>query len=404
MILPNTLVVLVGTSTLGICCGLIGSLLLLRKRALLADALAHSTLPGIVLGFLIAGSQSYWALGTGALITTLVGAGLVSRLPVVSRIRPDSATASVLGIFFGAGIALLSLAQRSGPGAFSAGLDHFLLGQAAGMLQQESLILAGAATLMSLIVILLHKEFLTSCFDSAFGSSTGMRMNTIDFIVMILLSLTIVISLPAVGVVLTAALVVIPPATARFWTDRFTIMMAISALIGAASGISGTLLSSLRVDLPTGPVVILCSSVFFFLSMLLAPHRGLVGKRLRWKRRSQRREMLRILVHLFENLKEGNDFVAKERIIAGSMRARPEALRLCQSNGYVLQAGTHLQLTSEGIIRAQRSVEARKKWIRWLDDAAEIDRNLIDLDEEDIEKLLSSRPLLDQPSPDKKPS
>ena len=181
-------------------------------------------------------------------------------------------------------------------------------------------------------------------------------------------------------------------------------MMAISALIGAASGISGTLLSSLRVDLPTGPVVILCSSVFFFLSMLLAPHRGLVGKRLRWRRRRRRREMLRILVHLFENLKEGNDFVAKERIIAGSMRARPEALRLCQSNGYVLQAGTHLQLTSEGIIRAQRSVEARKKWIRWLDDAAEIDRNLIDLDEEDIEKLLSSRPLLDQPSPDKKPS
>ena len=92
---PNTLVVLLGTTTLGLCCGLVGSLLLLRKRALLADALAHSTLPGIVLGFLVAGSQAYWALGAGALITTLMAAVLVSRLPLMTRIRPEIGRAHV---------------------------------------------------------------------------------------------------------------------------------------------------------------------------------------------------------------------------------------------------------------------------------------------------------------------
>ena len=181
---PNTLVVLLGTTTLGLCCGLVGSLLLLRKRALLADALAHSTLPGIVLGFLIAGSQSYWALGLGALLTTLVAAVLVSRLPILTRIRQDSATASILGIFFGAGIALLSIAQRSGPGAFSAGLDHFLLGQAAGMLQSEAITLTLSAAVVSFIMILLHKELLVSCFDSSFGKGIGMSMGRVDLLVM----------------------------------------------------------------------------------------------------------------------------------------------------------------------------------------------------------------------------
>ena len=391
MILPNTLIVLIGTSTLGFCCGLVGSLLLLRKRALLADALAHSTLPGIVLGFLIAGSQAYWALGAGALLTTLLGAVLVSRLPILTRIRPDSATASILGIFFGTGIALLSIAQRSGPGAYSAGLDHFLLGQAAGMLQQEALTITIVAVIVGALMILLHKEIMVSCFDSTFGKGTGMSMGVIDLLVMLLLSITIVISLPAVGVVLTAALVVIPPATARFWTDRFTHLLAISALVGALSGISGTLLSSQRLDLPTGPVIVLCSATLFAVSLIVAPHKGLVGRRLRWIRRKQRREMQRILIFLHENLQGGNEFVARERIIAGSLAADSSALRFCILSGFVEQAGTHLRLTPKGIARAERSISARKRWTEWLDSAAEIDRNLIDLDEEDIERLLDRR-------------
>jgi len=388
---PNTLVVLLGTTTLGLCCGLVGSLLLLRKRALLADALAHSTLPGIVLGFLIAGSQSYWALGLGALLTTLVAAVLVSRLPILTRIRQDSAPASILGIFFGAGIALLSIAQRSGPGAFSAGLDHFLLGQAAGMLQSEAITLTLSAAVVSFIMILLHKELLVSCFDSSFGKGIGMSMGRVDLLVMLILAVTIVISLPAVGVVLTAALIVIPPATARFWTDRFNRLLTISGMLGAIAGAAGTLLSSFKVDLPTGPVIVICSSTLFSISLVVAPHKGLLGKRLRWIQRKQRREMQRILIFLHENLHSGNDFVARERILAGSLNASSSALRLCILSGYTEMAGTHVRLTAEGIRRAERSISARDRWIQWLDSEAEIDRNLIDLDEEDIEKLLDRK-------------
>ena len=370
---------------------MVGSLLLLRKRALLADALAHSTLPGIVLGFLIAGSQSYWALGLGALLTTLVAAVLVSRLPILTRIRQDSATASILGIFFGAGIALLSIAQRSGPGAFSAGLDHFLLGQAAGMLQSEAITLTLSAAVVSFIMILLHKELLVSCFDSSFGKGIGMSMGRVDLLVMLILAVTIVISLPAVGVVLTAALIVIPPATARFWTDRFNRLLTISGMLGAIAGAAGTLLSSFKVDLPTGPVIVICSSTLFSISLVVAPHKGLLGKRLRWIQRKQRREMQRILIFLHENLHSGNDFVARERILAGSLNASSSALRLCILSGYTEMAGTHVRLTAEGIRRAERSISARDRWIQWLDSEAEIDRNLIDLDEEDIEKLLDRK-------------
>ncbi len=389
MISPNTLVILAGTTALGICCGLVGSLMLLRRRALLSDALAHATLPGICIAFLLSGSRSTWVLGSGALISALIGAATVSWLPRFSRVRRDSATACILGVMFGAGIALSAIIQRSGPGAAAAGLDSLLLGRAAGMLRSEALLLGSCALLMSLLVISLRKELLLSCFDPMFGRCSGQAMGSLDLLQTALLAVTVVLALPAVGVVLTAALVVIPPAAARFWTDRFSSLLLISAALGAASGILGTIISSGHPELPAGPVIVLAAASFFTVSLLAAPKRGLVARRIRKMARRQKREIRRILHALLLAAEEGHPTLSTDQIVAGSVSASTKALEHAIQHGYVTRSEEQLTLTAGGALRAERARKSQEIWREWLTSEAAIDRDLIDLDEEDIEKLLS---------------
>ena len=388
MISPNTLVILAGTTALGICCGLVGALMLLRRRALLSDALAHATLPGVCIAFLLSGSRSTIVLGVGALISALIGAALVSWLPRFSRVRRDSATACILGILFGAGIALSAIIQRSGPGAAAAGLDSLLLGRAAGMLRSEAMLLGSCALVMSLLVLVLRKELLVSCFDPLFGRCSGQPTGALDLLQTALLAGTVVLALPAVGVVLTAALVVIPPAAARFWTDRFDSLLRISALLGAVSGMLGTAISSGHPELPAGPVIVLSATSFFILSLLIAPKRGLIARKLRSSARKQQREVRRILHALLLASEQDLHSLSTDQIVAGSVSASPRALKQAIIDGFIERQGDRLQLKPLGSERARRARKSQEIWREWLTSEAAIDRDLIDLDEEDIEKLL----------------
>lgn len=388
MISPNTIVILVGTTALGICCGLIGALMLLRRRALLSDALAHATLPGVCIAFLLSGSRSTLTLGLGAFVSALIGAVLVSRLPRFSRVRRDSATACILGILFGAGIALSGIIQRSGPGASAAGLDGLLLGRTAGMLRSEAFVLSCAAIAMSLLIFTLRKELLLSCFDPFFGRCSGQATGLLDLLQTSLLAATIVLALPAVGVVLTAALVVIPPAAARFWTNRFDALLRISALLGAASGITGTFISASHPELPAGPVIVLSATGFFTISLLAAPKRGMIARRLRWKARKRQRQVRKILHTLLIASEQDLDFLSTDQILAGAVSASPRALRRAIREGLIEKNDEQLQLTELGVQRALRARKSQEIWREWLTSEAAIDRDLIDLDEEEVEKLL----------------
>ncbi|MDE0961122.1 MAG: metal ABC transporter permease [Planctomycetota bacterium] len=388
MISPNTLVILLGTTALGTCCGLVGALMLLRRRALLADAIAHSTLPGICIAFLIGGSRSLPVLGIGALLSALLAASLVSWLPRVTRIRKDAATACVLGIMFGAGIALVGIIQRSGMSGSAAGLDGLLLGRTAGMLRSEAWLFGISAVVMSLIIVALRKELLVSCFDPRFGLSSKIPARSIDLLQTSLLAATIVIALPAVGVVLTAALVIIPAAAARFWTDRFDGLLRTSALLGAASGIVGTLISSLHTNLPAGPVIVLSATTFFVISLLLAPGRGWISRFLQKRSRLQNRQLRRFLDGILSSELGGSTEVDRQRLLRASTAQNRRVLSNSIRGGWV-QADPHrIQLTPVGRQRAVRARKALQIWREWLTSEASIDRDLIDLDEQDIEKIL----------------
>jgi manganese/zinc/iron transport system permease protein len=278
MITYNTLVVLVGTSLLGATSALIGCFAVLRKRALVGDALAHASLPGLCVAFLILGRRNLGAMLLGALVSGLMGVALIALLRRFTRIKEDAAIGIVLSVFFGGGIALSRIIQNSTTSGSKAGLDSFILGKTAGMLASDIWFIGSIAALCLVVVMALYKEMKLVLFDTPFAVSQGWPATALDLLLLGLIAVTVVIGLPAVGVVLMAALLIIPPAAARFWTDRLSGMLIISTIFGASIGAIGTLISARYSMMPTGPIIVLVGTSLFMVSVLFAPRRGAVAR------------------------------------------------------------------------------------------------------------------------------
>jgi manganese/zinc/iron transport system permease protein len=282
--------VALGSASLGIISGALGTYAVLRKQSLLGDAISHAALPGIALAFLLTGSKAPLVLILGAVAAGWVGTLLVMGIVNASRVKDDSALGLVLSVFFGLGLVLLTFIQKR-PDATQAGLDKFLFGQAAALLERDVVTIAGLGTLALLAMLIFWKEFKLLSFDPEFGISLGFPMRRVDILLTTLLVIAIVLGLQTVGVVLMSAMVVAPAAAARQWTDRLGTMVALSALFGALAGVSGAIISSATARLPTGPTIVLCITAIVLVSLTLSPHRGLVWQ---WVRRQRNRRRLRV--------------------------------------------------------------------------------------------------------------
>ena len=281
----NSAVVVAGTAALGLAGGTVGTFLLLRRRALVSDALSHATLPGIAVAFLVGAAlglpeRSLPLLLAGAVASGVVGLLTVQVLSHFTRLTEDSAIGAVLSVFFGLGVVLLSVIQNLELGG-QAGLKTFILGQTAAMAQGEAIAIGLLAAGAALAVALLFKELRVLAFDPGFAAVQGWPVGALDLVLMGLATLVTVIGLQTVGLILVVALLIIPPAAARFWTDRLPTLTLIAAVIGALSGWLGATLSALLPKLPAGAVIVLVAGGFFLLSFLFAPARGLVAAALR---------------------------------------------------------------------------------------------------------------------------
>ena len=189
----NTRVVLLGTTLLGICAGVVGAFMVLRKRALVGDVIGHSALPGIGLAFLIiewfapGSGRSVPGLMCGALVTGLLGALSVLFMERSQRIKPDAALALVLSLFYGAGIVLLSIAQKV-PSAGTAGLSSYLSGKGA-LLASDVLTFGVASVVVLALTTLFFKELLLTCFDSEYATAGGWPVKTLDALLILLAKL-----------------------------------------------------------------------------------------------------------------------------------------------------------------------------------------------------------------------
>ncbi|WP_421725251.1 metal ABC transporter permease [Bauldia sp.] len=284
----NAALVTIGATLLGIAAGTCGTFLFLRKRALVSDAVAHATLPGIGLAFIFmvmlgGDGRNLPGLLIGSAVTAGLGLVLVEWIASRTRLAEDAAIGAVLSVFFGFGVVLLTVIQTMSSGR-AAGLEGFLLGSTAGMLFQDAVVIAVCGALALAAVILLRRPMTLVAFDAEFAAASGTNVRRIDLAMMGLVMAVTVIGLKLVGLILVVALLIIPPVTARFWTDRTDRLLAMSAVVGGASGYVGAALSAASPNVPTGPIIVLVCFGLFALSLLFAPNRGILAALLRHHR------------------------------------------------------------------------------------------------------------------------
>ncbi|WP_287482839.1 iron chelate uptake ABC transporter family permease subunit [Caldilinea sp.] len=272
--------VALGAAILGIVSGALGAFAVLRRQSLLGDAISHAALPGIVIAFLLTRSREPVIFLLGALAAGWAATLSIASITRTTRVKDDTALGLVLSVFFGFGLMLLTFAQKL-PDARQAGLDKFLFGQAATLLQNDVIAMATVGALALGATLLFWKEFKLLTFDVDYAASLGYPVRTLDVLLTTLLVVAIVIGLQTVGVVLMSAMLVAPAAAARQWTNRLETMVGLSALFGALAGVSGALISSAVEKTPTGPVIVLCISAIVLVSLLFAPARGIAWRRLR---------------------------------------------------------------------------------------------------------------------------
>jgi manganese/zinc/iron transport system permease protein len=350
--------VALGTTALGVVSGALGAFAVLRRQSLLGDAIAHAALPGIALAWLVTRSKAPLVLVVGAAIAGWVATLLVMAVVRTTRIKEDSALGLVLSVFFGLGLVLLTRIQDM-PDAGKAGLDRFLFGQAATLLQRDVLTVVALGCLTLAVLVLFWKEFKLLSFDPQFGASLGFPMRRLDVLLTTLIVIAIVVGLRTVGVVLMSAMIVAPGAAARQWTDRLGVMVALAAAFGALAGVSGAVISS-TAHVPTGPAVVVCVSVIVVLSLTMAPHRGLVWQWAARMRNSRRLQAEAVLLDLYTLALQHRD--ADHAHSVGALRAMRAAsggearsLRKCAARGWVRPVGPgRWALTAEGVAQAER--------------------------------------------------
>lgn len=276
---PNMQWIFFGCTLLGLSSGVIGSFSYLRKQSLVGDTLAHAALPGICIAFMLTGVKSIGVFLIGAAIAGIIATFGIGYITRHSRLKQDAALGIVLTVFFGLGIVLLTFIQHGDYGNQS-GLDKFLFGQAAAMVGSDVVTMSIVCVSLVTICTLLFKPFKLICFDPGFARGIGYPVALLEQLLMLLIVVAVVAGIQAVGVVLIAALLITPAVSARYWTNRLGVMVALSGLFGALSGAFGTWISASVSHLPTGPVTVLAATCFFCVSILFGPQRGMIAKRL----------------------------------------------------------------------------------------------------------------------------
>jgi manganese/zinc/iron transport system permease protein len=300
----NAALVTVGAALLGVAAGSGGAFLFLRKRALVSDAVAHATLPGVGLAFMVmvalgGDGRNLFGLLLGSVLSAGIGLLTVEWITRRTRLAEDAAIGAVLSVFFGFGIVLLTIIQTMSRGR-QAGLESFLLGSTAGMLFQDAIVITVGGAAAVAMVVLLRRPMTMVAFDAEFSAASGVSVRMIDLTMMGLVMAVTVIGLKLVGLILVVAMLIIPSVTARFWTDRTDWLVAIAGLAGGTSGYVGAALSASAPHLPTGPIIVLVCFALFIGSIALSPNRGVLAAILRRRRfqvRVHRRQGLLSLAH-----------------------------------------------------------------------------------------------------------
>lgn len=389
----NFQLVLVGSLLIGATGGLLGTFAVLRKRSLMGDALAHAALPGVAGAFLLTGSKALPVLIAGATVSGILGVLTIQFLVTQTRIKADSALGIVLSVFFGVGIVMLTHIQQSGVGNQS-GLDKFLFGQAASIVGSDVRVMCVLSTFVLIAVAAFYKEFKALIFDPDYLASVGYNARAVDLALMGLIVLTVMVGLQAVGVILIAAMLITPAVSARFWTERLGVMVAIATGLGAVSGALGTWISALAPRIPTGPVMVLVATGGFIVSAVFAPSRGVLARLLRLRQnrhREARHHFLRAFAEVAEASGDAQGLDVER--IAAHLAQSPSAVRRTARRlvrgGWLTAEGELVSLTDRGRRDAEFVLKSHRLWEHYLVHRSNLKLDHVDRPADDVEHILT---------------
>ncbi|MGD8398317.1 MAG: metal ABC transporter permease [Anaerolineae bacterium] len=261
---------LLASIMVGTLCAIVGTYVVLRGMAFFGDALAHAILPGVAVAYLLDINLLLGALAMGLL--TAIGIGYVGRR---GQVKEDTAIGVIFAASLALGVAILSTVQN-----YSVDLTHILFGNILGVSTVDLWVTAGLGGLVLLIVFLLYKELLVISFDPILAATLRLPLTALQYLLLVLIALTIVVSLQTVGVALMVAMLVTPAATGYLLTRRLWHMMVVGAVVGAVSSVAGLYLS-FYANVASGAAVVLIATAFFVLAFLFAPNRGALWTRRR---------------------------------------------------------------------------------------------------------------------------
>lgn len=338
-----------GTAILGAVTGMLGSFAVLRKQSLLGDAISHAALPGIALAFLITGAKDTNTLLLGALVSGLIGTFWIRGITTKTHLKSDTALGLILSLFFGFGMLLLTFIQKQ-PNANQAGLDKYLFGQAATLVESDIWLMAIVTFICLIVLLLFWKEFKLLLFDADYAKTLGFNTKFIDILITTFIVLAIVLGLQTVGVVLMSAMLLAPAAAARQWTNNLGKMVLLAAIFGAFSGVLGTAISASQNNLSTGPVIVIVASGFVMLSFVFSPGRGLLFRQIRFINNRRDLELKKTLAFMYRIAETHDDITHPHtiKILNNFQGYTRKTLQKLVDRNYVTIDGNMWSLTKEG--------------------------------------------------------
>ena len=373
----------------GITCGVLGCYVVLRQMALIGDALSHAVLPGVVVAFLITHDTGVLGLLSGALLAGVLTALLVAAVSRLSRTKEDSSIGIVFTTLFAIGIILVSTMPRG----VHFDLNCFLFGTPLGVDTADLLLMAIVCPTVLAVIALLYHPLRVSSFDPTVAAAMGIPVVLLHYLLMGMLSATVVAGLKTTGVILVVSLMITPASAAYLLTNRLGTMMLLAGLFGGFCAVAGMTLS-FATNWPSGATMVVFAAVIFGLVLLLSPSQGLVIRYLQrrgMRRHIQGEDILKAVYRVVgKHADPQQHLVSLEQIYPLARVPRRAASRIItqlSQEGLLYQKGEHLGLTPRGTERAVQMVRAHRLWESYLTEHAGVAAEEVHEQAEELEHV-----------------
>lgn len=353
---------LIASLLVGVISSVLSCYLVVKRWALLGDAISHAVLPGVAIAFLLKIPFFIGALVTGVL--TALGIGIVTRY---SKLKEDTAIGVMFTTAFSFGILLMSLIR-----AKSIDLYHILFGNVLGVSTTDLVLTSIAGLIVLAVVIALFKELLLHAFDPVMAASIGLPTNFYHYLLMFLLSMTIVASLQTVGIALVIAMLVTPGATAYLLVKRMPTMMIVASLIGVVSSLAG-LYFSFYLNVASGAMMVLVAGLLFMLAFFLSPKDGVMWRAIKKRRLAFETKVEDYLTEIYRLSNGKGAPVAKiAKSVGDGTSAARSMLGKLKSRGLIEFRENDIELTPKGREKASFMIKVHRLWESYLANKANI--------------------------------